>query len=80
VTGSTDIYADYLHDLGGLIRDLALAAKRERDGEGSSGGYSTGRMMAFHEVISLMQQQAIAFNIPFEALQLSGIDPERDIV
>lgn len=39
-----------------------------------------GRLMAYHEVISLMQQQARAFGVPLENLNLNDIDPERGLL
>ncbi len=36
--------------------------------------------MAYYEVLSLMQQQAEAFQLPLEALALEGLDPERDLI
>ena len=42
--------------------------------------YRRGRRMAYVEVVSLMQQQAVAFEIPLTELSLDGIDPERDLM
>jgi len=36
--------------------------------------------MGFHEVVSLMQEQAIAFGIPLDAIGLEGVEPERDLL
>jgi hypothetical protein len=36
--------------------------------------------MAYVEVLSLMQQQAVAFNLPLSDLALDDFDPERDLV
>ena len=36
--------------------------------------------MAFHEVISLMQQQVQAFGIPLEDLGLDDIQPEKELL
>lgn len=68
----------YLRDLGYLIRERALEAKEEAKREPSD--FATGRLTAFHEVVSLMQSQADAFAIPLERLSLDGIDPERDLL
>jgi hypothetical protein len=72
----------YLYDLGLLIRDLALEAKRERVEctSNSERGFTLGRLMAFHEVVSLMQQQAVAFDIPLTEIGLEDIDPEKDLL
>jgi hypothetical protein len=76
------VYGSYLRDLGCLIRELADGAKRAEGSavEPEGRAYAIGRLMALHEVVSLMQQQALAFQIRFEDICLEGIDPERDLV
>lgn len=71
---------NYLRDLGHLLKAQALDAKAERDGASvEDREYATGRLMAYHEVVSLMQQQAAAFGVNLEALALDDITPERDL-
>lgn len=72
----------YLRDLGFTIREKALEAKRTNDAvpENTDGGFSLGRLMAFHEVVSLMQQQADAFSISLAEIGLADIDPEKDLL
>ncbi len=36
--------------------------------------------MAFHEIISVMKQQAVVFNIEQKAIGLADIDPEVDLL
>jgi hypothetical protein len=36
--------------------------------------------MAYYEVLSLMQSQAEAFQLPLNDLALSGLDPDRDLL
>ena len=36
--------------------------------------------MAFHEVVSLMQQQAVAFGMTLNELELTDLDPELDLL
>jgi hypothetical protein len=36
--------------------------------------------MAYHEIVSLIQQQAEAFGIPIEDIGLSDISPEKDLL
>jgi hypothetical protein len=78
----TDIYENYLRDLGGLLRDLAMEARRDRDAARGSPDedFRTGYLMAFHSVISLVQQQADAFQIPLARIQLAELDPEADLL
>lgn len=79
----TDTFRLYLRDLGEIIRERALQAKAEKKAErpGSDGErLQAGRLMAFNEVISIMQQQAAGFEIPLRELRLDGIEPDRDLV
>ena len=42
--------------------------------------YQRGRLMAYNEVVSLMQTQALVFGISLEAVNLAGIDPDNDLM
>jgi hypothetical protein len=71
----------YVRDLGVLLKEKALEAQREsRTAPEDQRAFMLGRLMAFHEVISLMQQQAQAFGIALEELGLDDIQPEKDLV
>ena len=72
----------YLKDLGFLLREVAVKAKRDRDEARNHPGlgFMEGRLSALHEVISIMQLQAVAFGIEGEALALGGLDPDRDLL
>lgn len=77
-----DVYKLYLGDLGYLLRDEGIKARQRRDavrGQDAE-AFETGYLMGFHRVISLMQQQAEAFNIPLTDLRLDGLDPYRDLL
>ena len=74
----TAVYQDYVKGLGVLIKELALEAKQQAVEKGTD--FSTGYMTGFHRVVSLMQQQAEAFNISLEAIGLDGIDADEDLV
>jgi len=76
-------YKYYLRDLGNLLKERALEAKQisEKEERGTEGYHlESGRLMAYYEVISLMQQQAQGFQIPLEELDLHDIEPDRDLV
>jgi len=78
-----DRFKNYLFDVGLLMKDRALEAKKDRAKERKGTKaymYESGRVMAFNEVISIMQQQAEAFGIPLEELRLDDIDPDRDLL
>lgn len=75
-------HKQYLRDLGLEVKLRALEARRERDAApaGSEArAFHSGRVMAFNEVISIMQQQAEGFGIPLTDLCLDDILPDRDL-
>ena len=71
-------FENYLLDPGTLIKEKALAAKSAKDQSGHD--YDVGYLMAWHEVVSLMQTQAVAFEIDVAAIGLEGIDPATDLL
>jgi hypothetical protein len=75
-------YKWYLLDLGDLVKEQALRAKQRRDisPRGADRDLHTGAVLAYNSVISLMQQQALGFDIPLEELRLDDIDPDRDLI
>ena len=76
-------YKYYLHDLGFLIREDALDAKKSRDREtknSTSYMFQEGRLSAYYEIITLMQQQAKGFGIDLEDINLEGVHPDKDLV
>lgn len=76
------MYKNYLRDLGHLLAEAAREAKRERDqlNDSSRREYAIGRLMGYHEIVSLMQEQAAAFGIPLSDVGLNGIEPEEDLI
>jgi hypothetical protein len=72
---------NYLRDLGQLIKERARDAKGEKEAATGTDryDYELGRLMALHEVVSLMQQQAEAFGLELSALALEDISPEEDL-
>jgi hypothetical protein len=72
-------HANYLLDLGQLLRGAALSAKH-RAAAAPDRDFEQGRHSAYYEVLSVMHQQAIAFNLPLHDLSLDGLDPERDLL
>ena len=71
---------NYLRDLGYLLGEMALEAKREYEaakgaGDASDRDYKAGYLMGFYRVISLMQQQASGFQMPLELMSMTSIDP-----
>lgn len=73
--------ANYLRDLGHLLREAPEAAKASAAAADEDDlEFQRGRLMAYHEVLSLMQQQATAFDLPLRDLALDGFDAERDLL
>ena len=69
----------YLLDLGTLLREQALASKKESDRDRGN-LFDLGRRMAYYEAVSLMINQAIAFGMELSELNLEGIDPDQDLL
>jgi hypothetical protein len=72
-----NVYEAYLRDLGFLVRERAENA-RNTARQSPNDEFESGRVFALYEVISLMQQQAVAFQIPLDKVSLAGIDPDSD--
>lgn len=75
-------YKNYVYDLGILLKEKALEAKaiKDRTVNGDITDYDLGYLMAFHESLSLMQQQAEVFDIELDDIGLGNIDPELDLL
>ena len=76
-------YRRYLRALGEIIKTRALEAKDERakERQGSPAyDFQCGRLVAFNEIISILQRQAGGFGIRLEDLSLGDIDPDRDLI
>jgi hypothetical protein len=79
---NSDVYKNYLHDLGILIKEIAInAKKREKEEQGvNEKSYNSGYLMGIQRIISLMQEQAEAFRIDLKAISLNDIDPYEDLL
>lgn len=78
---SENTYARYLLDLGRLLKEEAMQARQRAKGAPDEDKvFQEGRLLAYHEIVSLMQQQAIAFGLPLHSVGLQGIDPDADLV
>jgi hypothetical protein len=78
----TEKLRNYLLDVGRLIKESARQAIEEREkyrGQPAQEFYD-GYVLGFHRIVSLMQQEAVAFGIDLKALHLDGIEPDRDLV
>lgn len=74
-------YRRLLNDLGLLIKEYALEAKRRsEDKEGEARAFYRGIVFGYVNVISLMQAQAGAFDIGLDEIRLADIDPEKHLI
>ena len=71
-------HSHYLRDLGQELVDLARAAAAEACKEYDA--FAVGRAFGLYEIVSLMQQQALAFGLPLSDVALDGVDPDRDLL
>ncbi|MGI1668755.1 MAG: hypothetical protein K6L74_00370 [Neptuniibacter sp.] len=71
-------YKNYLLDLGLLAKEYSREAIEDhRVAKGVEKTYAEGYKMAFHRIITLMQQQADAFEIPLNEIRLEDIDEKE---
>ena len=75
-------FENYVLDLGVLVKEKALEAKTTKDKSSceKDDDYHLGYLMAFYEIVSLMQQQAAVFDIDLAQLGLEDIDPESELL
>lgn len=73
-----DRFTNYLRDLCTLVVEKATEAKYIKTQDGDA--YNVGYLMAWHEVVSLMQTQADKFDITLSIIGLDRITPERDLL
>ncbi len=77
-----DKYTNYLGDLGTIVKEYSLEAKEDYiKAKGTdSEDYKAGYLMGYHRFITLMQQQAEAFGITLEEINLHDIKEEDLLV
>jgi hypothetical protein len=73
---------NFILDLIRILRENSIETKARRDTVVAPNEriFESGRLIAYNEVISLFQQQAIAFQIPLKELGLENVDPDKDLV
>lgn len=75
---TSDAYKNYVRDVVYLLRETAAEAQRKSKTTERSSEFDAGRAQAYIEVLSLMQNQAEAFQLSRDELLLAGFDPEVD--
>lgn len=82
VMATDERFKNYVYDLGILLKEKAREAKADKDASNGTNkaDYKIGYLMAFHEVVSLMKQQAEVFDIGQGDVGLGDIDPESELL
>jgi len=72
----------YIHDLMTILQETAMEEKETLDELKNSddNGFMRGRLMAYYQIFSTMQDQALLFGIDQKTCNLSIIDPDRDLL
>jgi len=68
---------NFLKDLVLLLRDLVTQVKQSTS---PSMEFEKGRLLAYYEVLSLIQQQAKAFGVDMAEINMEDFDPDKDIL
>ena len=73
---------NYMQEISFLLKSYAKQAKLDADHpkEGDSSDFNDGFLMAYHQVITTMKNQAPFFDLMIEDLNLSDIDPDKDLI
>jgi hypothetical protein len=73
------VHENYVRALGLEVRRQAEAARSEARANPND-SFLQGQAQALYTVVSLMQQQALAFGLPLRDLALDGLDADRDLL
>lgn len=75
-------FKNYIQEINSLIKDYGRQAKVDANNpkEGDSADFNDGFLMAYHQVIAVMKNQAPFFDLTQEEVNLADIEPERDLI
>ena len=71
-------YKDYLYHVCAIIKERALQSKKEEKNDKNL--FNSGKLLAYNEVISVLQQEALGADISLRELQLEEVKPDIDLV
>ena len=73
---------NYIQEISCLLKDYAKQAKVDANHpkKGDSADFNDGFLMAYHQVIAVMKNQAPFFDLTQEEVNLVDIEPERDLI
>ncbi len=82
---SNNSFELYIKDLVILIKEKAITAKSKVKNNKNKSNikdymYNMGYLMAYHDIISIMKNQANAFGIEESKLGLNNINPDVDLL
>lgn len=75
-------YKVYLEEIGTYMVERGLDAKKsmsEEEKESPEYLYHEGRLLAYHDIVSIMQQYAGGFFINLKEIGLHEINPDKDL-
>ncbi len=78
---SEENFKNYVQCISLIIKDNAKKSKSEADNsKEEDSDYNTGYLMAYHEVVAIMKNQAFAFGLDQKDIELADIEPEKDLL
>ena len=76
----SDSHRYYLRDLGFLVKERALDAKKDYQNSSEDGkAFAEGYLAAYHHVIDMMKNQSVSFNIDEKDISLNDFDPDKEL-
>jgi hypothetical protein len=73
-----DQYKNYIHDLGALVVERGLQAKKEA--EDSSSDFAVGKLSAIHDIVTIMLELSKNFNLDVNTIGLNDVKPDKDLL
>ena len=75
-------FRNYIREISCILKDNAKKAKLDADhpNKSDSAEFNSGFLMAYHQVIATMKNQAPLFDLDQEEIGLADIEPERDLL
>ena len=76
-----DSLNNYVNEITSILKERAIKAKEEADNpKKGEEDFKNGFLMAYHQMIATMKNQAPIFHINEKDIGLSDIEPERDLL
>ncbi len=76
-----DSLHNYVNEITSILKERAKKAKEDADHpEERNEDFNDGFLMAYHQMITTMKNQAPVFHIDEKDIGLEDIEPERDLL